>query len=105
MIGPFLYTMLCSSDLEYRLTVDRINDLRNTTFAVKGKDCDPYYGIAIRHFKVEPTSRLIQFDFLPGLMQSLKLEPPITGSPFEFEDVFMALEKFVDEHRLLPAKK
>ena len=100
MLGPTEFVILCQTDIEFRLVRDRISTLRTTTFNVETGPAF-YMGHAVRDFRADPVSRLIQICFLEQLIEQLQVVPPMAGVPFDFERTLIALEDFVVSHPFL----
>lgn len=97
MLGPSGFAIICQTDVEFGLLHARIEALRTTTFNVVTGPAS-YMGHAVRDFRADPVSRLLQIRFLEPLIEQLQVVPPLAGVPFDFEPTLLALEKFVFSH-------
>lgn len=95
--APTVFVCLCRTDAEHELLFFRLDGLATMEFEVHGTGTS-YVGRAVRRVKGDRQTRLVQIQFLETLLVQLRLNPPLAGSPEDFEETLHTLEEFVADH-------
>lgn len=97
MKGPIFASMLCQTDEEFAQLHLRIAYLSANAFLVKTSSLVSD-GHCVQAYKSDRVSRLFQVQFSESLLDQLQIFPILAGVPFDFEPIFMQLEKFLASH-------